>query len=181
LELRILHGSFAQIVLAVLVSVAVFTSPSWIAGTTCAESSRLRRSARWALALVYLQIVLGVLLRHTYGTLAQRLHLLTAFAALAAVIWLVKVIWEQRDRTLRVSAIFLICAVSVQLLLGVEAWMTQLGAGTMPEMLPITTRRVGIRTAHVLGGSLLLAATVTTVLLTHRATTAIGEQPEAAA
>src|SRR5262249_30051281 len=154
-------------VLAVLVSVAVFTSPSWMAGTTCAKSSRLRRSARWALALIYLQIVLGVLLRHTYSSLAQRLHLLTAFAALAAVIWLVKVIWEQRDHTLRVSAIFLVCAVGVQLLLGVEAWMTQLGAGTIPEMLPITTRRVGIRTAHVLGGSLLLAATMTTVLLTH--------------
>src|SRR5262249_19373655 len=181
LELRILHGSFAPIVLAVLVSVAVFTSPSWIAGTTCHESGRLRRSARWTLAFVYLQIVLGVLLRHTYSPLAQRLHLLTAFAALAAVIWLVKVVWEQRDRALRISAVFLTCAIGVQLLLGVEAWMTQLGAGTIPELLQITARRVAVRTAHVLGGSLLLAATVTTVLLTHRGSTTRIERPEAAA
>jgi cytochrome c oxidase assembly protein subunit 15 len=181
LELRILHGSFAQIVLAVLVSVAVFTSPSWIAGATCERSGRLKRSARWALALVYLQIVFGVLLRHTYGALAQRLHLLTAFAALAAVIWLVKVSWELRDRALRTSAVFLASAVGLQVLLGVEAWMTQLGAGTIPEMLTITARRVAVRTAHVLGGSLLLAATVTTVLLAHRETAAMNEKPGVAA
>jgi cytochrome c oxidase assembly protein subunit 15 len=185
LQLRIVHGCFAQVVLALLVSVAVFTSPSWIAPLPVSmergAAGRLRRSAGLALALIYLQIVFGVLLRHTYDPLAQRLHLLTAFAALAAVVWMIKILLEQPDRALALAAGVLACVLGLQLLLGVEAWMVQLSSGTLPELLPVTARRVMVRTAHVLGGSLVLAATVTAVLLTYRKYAMTDEQPEAAA
>lgn len=184
LQLRIIHGGFAQIVLALLVSVAVFTSPTWLASPsacpTSGEATRLRRSAGLAVGLVYLQIVLGVLLRHTYQPLAQRLHLLTAFAVLAAVVWLVKVILEQRDRALTLAAGALVCAIVLQLVLGVEAWMVQLSSNTLPDLLPVTARRVVVRTAHVLGGSLLLTATVAAALLTYRQPIPASEQWEAA-
>jgi len=180
LELRIVHGAFAQMVLALLVSMAVFTSPSWFAPATSATPLLLRRAARWALALIYLQIVFGVLLRHTYHPAAQRLHLATAFAALAAVVWFVKVLWEQHDRALTLAAGVLACAIGVQLLLGVEAWMVQLASGSLPDLLPLTTGRVAVRTAHVLGGSLLLTATVAAVLLTYRASAETEPGSEAA-
>jgi cytochrome c oxidase assembly protein subunit 15 len=185
LQLRIVHGCFAQVVLALLVSVAVFTSSSWSAPTSARARTgaerQLRRSAGWALGLVYLQIVFGVLLRHTYHPVAQRLHLLTAFAALAAVVWLLTSLREQRDPKLTLAGDVLACAIGLQLLLGVEAWMVQLASGTLPDILPLTAGRVAIRTAHVMGGSLLLAATVTAVLLTYRRSAAMSAHPEAAA
>jgi cytochrome c oxidase assembly protein subunit 15 len=181
LQLRIVHGCFAQVVLSVLVSIAVFTSPSWLAPVDGDEGSRLKRSATMALVLVYVQIVFGVLLRHTYNPLAQRLHLLTAFVALSAIVWVVKLLFEQQDRTLVLAGGILACAIGVQLLLGVEAWMVQLSSGTLPDLLPLTTRRVSIRTAHVLGGTLLLAATTTATLLTYRQNITASEQAEAAA
>ena len=58
--------------------------------------------------------------------------------------------------------------VALQLMLGVEAWMMQLAAGTLPEMLPLTTGRVAVRTAHVLGGSLVFALAVVVALLAGR-------------
>jgi heme A synthase len=185
LEFRILHGCFAEVVLALMVSVAVFTSPSWVAqGATSAardRTRRLRRSAGLALALVYLQIVFGVLLRHTYNLVAQRLHLLTAFAAVAAVVWLLRVISEQHDRVLTLAAGILACILGLQLLLGVEAWMVQFSSGSIPDALPLTAQRVAVRTAHVLGGSLLLAAMVTTALLTYREPAATADPLEAGA
>jgi cytochrome c oxidase assembly protein subunit 15 len=166
LEFRIVHGSFAPVVLGLLTAVAVFTSPAWRA--PAADVARLRRGSLYALAAVYAQIVLGVLLRHTYHPLAQRAHLLVAFAAALAVAWLVRSAWAGRDRALRATAVALACLLALQLALGVEAWMTQLSHGPVPEILPVTTQRVAVRTAHVLGGALLLAATLCVVLLARR-------------
>jgi hypothetical protein len=58
--------------------------------------------------------------------------------------------------------------VGLQLILGVEAWMTQLAGGALPEMLPLTVQRVVVRTAHVLGGSLVFAMAVVVALLARR-------------
>jgi hypothetical protein len=107
--------------------------------------------------------------------------LLTAFAALAAVIWFVKVMRDQHDGALSLAAGILACAIGLQLLLGVEVWMVQLASGTLPDLLPLTAQRVSVRTAHVLGGSLLLTATVTAFLLAHRSSAETNAGPEAAA
>jgi heme A synthase len=174
LEMRILHGCFAQAVLALLVSIAVFTWPRWSAAgggnMVLTAVAPLRRWSLLALGLVYLQVVFGVFLRHTYHPSFQRLHLLTAFAALATIVWLVKLALERRTRgnPLTIAAVVLVCLVALQLVLGVEAWMVQLGSGTLPDLLPLTSRRIMVRTAHVLGGSLLLTATVVVVLLSRR-------------
>jgi len=169
-EFKIFHGCFAPVVLGLLVAVAVLTSRARIRNEP--EASAMGRAnpsltlpARTALAAVYAQIVLGVLLRHTYNPLAQRLHLLFAFAAALAVVWLVHRAWPAE---LRIPATALACVLGLQVVLGVEAWMTQLAHFQVPEMLPITPQRVAVRTAHVLGGSLLLAATVCVAVLARR-------------
>ncbi len=169
LEFRLVHGCFAPVVLGLLASVAVFTSRAWQSARTTDhdDPQGLWRAARHALALVYLQIVFGVVLRHTYHPLAQRLHLLTAFAAMGGVVWLV---WRLREgeRPLRTAGVVLAVLLGLQIILGVEAWMTQFGSGTLPEMLPVTARRVAVRSAHVLGGSLLFATTLAAALLARR-------------
>jgi cytochrome c oxidase assembly protein subunit 15 len=165
-EFKIFHGCFAPVVLGLLVAVAVLTSRTQSAAP--GDSSRLLRPSLWALAAVYGQIVLGVLLRHTYNPMAQRLHLLFAFAAALATVWLVGRAWASGDRVLRFAATALACVLALQLALGVEAWMTQFSHYQLPETLPITPQRVAIRTAHVLGGSILLAATVCITVLCRR-------------
>src|SRR5262249_21202853 len=89
----IVHGCFAQVVAAGLVSTALFTSKGWLGqskGRGARASVRLRRLSLLTVSVVYAQIILGAVLRQTYSSLGQRGHLLVAFAVLAAVAWLVK-------------------------------------------------------------------------------------------
>ncbi len=168
LEFRILHGMTAPIVFGLLVSTALCTSRAW--ASSIARFADLRRPSLVALAAVYAQIVLGVMLRHTYNPLAQRAHLLVAFVAAIAVVWLIRQTWVSGDRALRMSAVVLAAMLGLQVAVGVETWMTQLGHATVPEMLPVTGQRVAIRTAHVLGGALLLSATLSVAGLARRNT-----------
>jgi heme a synthase len=167
LEFRVVHGSFAPLVFGLLMSIAVVTSRAW-ATALAADPTRLRRGAQYVLAAVYLQVVLGVLLRHTYHPLAQRGHLLMSFVAVIGIVWLARLAWMSQDRALRAAAIALKCVLMLQLMLGVETWMAQLSHYQLPETLEPTAYRVGIRTAHVLGGALLLSATICVAALSWR-------------
>jgi cytochrome c oxidase assembly protein subunit 15 len=161
LEFRIVHGSFAPLVFALLVSIAVVTSRSWTESLT-GDTAQLRRASLYVLAAVYAQVVLGALLRHTYHPLAQRGHLLMAFVAAAGVLWLARLAWVSGDRSLRIGGVVLACALGLQLVFGVEVWMAHL----------FTPQRIAIRTAHVLGGAVLLSAVVALVALARREVTA---------
>jgi cytochrome c oxidase assembly protein subunit 15 len=168
LEFRILHGSMAPVVLSLLAMIAICTSRAWTRPMTTPDVGRLRRASLHAVGVVYLQVVLGVLLRHSYNPLAQRAHLLIAFGAVLSVAWLVRTAWASGDRVLRSGGLILACVVGLQVLLGVEAWMAQLSNAMLPELLPVTPRRISVRTAHVLGGAILLAATVCVAALARR-------------
>ncbi len=164
-EFKVFHGCFAPLVLALLVTVAILTARAAPAPTS---AGRLLRPSLYALAAVYGQIVLGVLLRHTSAALAQRAHLLMAFAAVVAVAWLARLAWVEGDRALRVAGVVLAAVLALQVGLGVEAWMAQFGHFQVPDALPVTAPRVAVRTAHVLGGALLLSATVGVAVLARR-------------
>src|SRR5947209_2375922 len=90
-DLATVHGCFAQVVFALLVSLAVFTGPAWFAAAPAAKAApaSLRRWSLYVVVLLYLQIILGAVLRHTHAGVAQRGHLLLAFLVVAAVVWLV--------------------------------------------------------------------------------------------
>jgi len=170
-DLAVIHGCFAQVVFCLLVSLALFTSRSWQSSTDpiSEPSPRLRRAATWTTLLVFLQIVLGAILRHTHSGIGQRGHLLVAFAVVAAVVWLVKSAFESpRNRALIGSVQLLAVLVVGQLLLGVEAWMVQYTGGVLPEMQMVTLSAAFIRTAHVLLGSCILVASVVITLRAHR-------------
>lgn len=179
-NLALIHGCFAQIVFALLVSVAVFTSQCWAPTSTssfCAAPTDAHALRRWSLvttALIYLQIIFGAFVRHTYSTLGQRGHLLIAFAVVGAVAWLLKEVWERRrdDRILRSAAITLAVLVGVQLLMGVEAWMIRSEAAS-------PTRQVMVRTIHVLLGAMILGASVVVTLQSRRSSVPVS-RPEVA-
>jgi heme a synthase len=162
-DLALIHGCFAQLVFGMLVSLAVLTAAAWPRPVSTDESPRWLRLRRIGLAtviLVYLQIVFGALVRHTYSLWGQRGHLLTAFAVVACVVRMVKEVFDLRirDKRLRIAVSCLAILVIIQLFLGVEAWMVRLTA------VDVSWQAV-IRTAHVLVGSLIFAASLTSTLI----------------
>lgn len=170
--LSLVHGCFAHLVFALLVGVAVWTSRAWTAPGPTA-SARLRRWSLVVVGLIYLQLVLGALVRHKDVTLGARAHLLGAFAVVAAVTWLVKVALDAPPgERVGVRAVAGLAAlVAGQLMLGVESWLSRFGAtdlrrGVVIESLAVETEL--IRSAHYLVGALTFAAAVAVALLAHR-------------
>jgi cytochrome c oxidase assembly protein subunit 15 len=165
-DLALIHGCFGQLVFSLLVSVAVCTSRRWTAASeTPPEESTTQR--RWSTALVcllLLQLLLGALLRHKGGSLAQRGHLLVAFAVVATAAWLVRETWNSPDRRLQLTARFLAVLIVLQLLLGVEAWMVKFATPAWQVAPPRVVGRDMVRSAHVLVGSLILATSVVAAL-----------------
>jgi cytochrome c oxidase assembly protein subunit 15 len=180
-NLALVHGSFAAVVFSLLVSLAVLTAPGapgmsreW----TREPDGRLRGLSVLAAGLVFLQIILGGLLRHTYSPLGQRGHLLVAFAVVAAVAWLARevAIYPVRQAGLAAPTAILAALVVLQLALGVEAWMQKYFLASAPLV------QASVRTTHVLTGHLTLAAAVTVALQVHRrVATATAPEREAVA
>ncbi len=167
-ELALVHGLFAQLVFALLVSLALFTSRAWAAAT--ADIPRAVR--RWSLftaLLIYTQIVLGALVRHKDTLLGARLHLLVAFAVVAAVLWLARLVYEHaaHEKLLTRSAGVLVALVAVQLVLGVESWLGRFGAPQWRQLQPLFDPNF-VRTLHFLTGSFLFATSVVAALSAHR-------------
>jgi cytochrome c oxidase assembly protein subunit 15 len=170
-ELALIHGCTAQLVFALLCSVALFTSRGWQTAQAGPDGSKPFRP--WSIlvaALVYLQVVLGAFVRHLNSPVAQRLHMLIAFAVIAAAIWLVKLIHDNQTAWPRfVPAIRWLGGLLVlQLVLGVEAWIQKYGAGPLPDLQPLTTGQEMVRTSHLLLGSAIFATTVMIALRAHR-------------
>jgi heme A synthase len=158
-DLAAYHGVFAQVVFALLVSVAALTGkPRGSGSRYCA----LLPYAALVAALMFVQIALGAWVRHFPAALPQRLHFLTAFLATAATVWLVLAV--RRDPDARDRAGWIAKALAhlliLQLILGVEAWMARFGQYTLPELVKVTPQSGAIRSLHALIGSGVWAASV---------------------
>jgi cytochrome c oxidase assembly protein subunit 15 len=170
-DLALIHGLFAQLVFALFVSLALFTSRSWTAPLiSAAGSSRLWRWSVLAALLVFVQLVFGAILRHTDSALGPRGHILMAFAVVAAVAWLVKIVMDMRasEKPPVVTIGLLTALVFAQVLLGVEALLIRFSALGLPELQRVTIPQGIIRTAHFLFGSLIFATTVAVALRARR-------------
>ncbi len=170
-EMAAVHGVFGSLVFSLLVSVAVLTG-RW-SGEPLDEAERRRFGwlALLVACIVLVQLVFGALLRHTFLSTGPRLHLIGAFAVLAAVTWLARAVWESPTAWKRLgrSVTVLVVFVSLQLILGVEAWLSKFAQGFFPELQSAPTfPQVAVRTAHFLLGSCILAASSATFLLARR-------------
>jgi heme A synthase len=171
-NLAFIHGSFSQIVSALLVSIACVTAPGWSSNADPNDDPQARRRL-WKMALVitvlvYIQVLFGAILRHTHSlSLGSRGHILLAFAIVASVVWLAKEVREHyaSERTLVVAATILAGLVGVQIMMGIEAWMLRWQPASPAS-------QVWIKTVHVLLGYLIFATAVVVVLQAFRQTVA---------
>jgi cytochrome c oxidase assembly protein subunit 15 len=171
-DLAVIHGLFAQLVFALLVSLALFTAPSWAAPPVAAPvgADRVWRWSIWTALLVYVQLIFGAILRHTYATFAQHTHILVAVLVVAAVAWLLKMVVDQPDgeKHLTLLAGVFAALVGVQVFLGIEALLPRLSTPGLPEAQMVTIGQGILRTAHFVLGSLIFATAVAVSLWARR-------------
>lgn len=171
------HATLAQLFFCITVSLAVFTSRSWIEARPIpphpAEGKGtlpLAYLCTAALVTIFLQLIIGATLRHS-ATWNQHLptELLIAHicGALAVTVALGKAAFTvlkryKGQRFLTRPATFALILLGVQLLLGLAAYLTRLASPNDPQPL---NPMISITVAHVACGALVF---VTTIILTLR-------------
>lgn len=164
-ELAAIHGTFGQVVFCIMLSVMVFSAPMKPSREVAAiDRDRVGRLALLLPILLFMQLVWGVLVRHTGSPLAQRLHILTAFLATGMTLWLIisSLATPTGRKQLGFLAYHLLGILIVQVLLGVEAWMGKFAASSPEAFKPVEMRTGSpmVRTLHMLIGAGLLGASV---------------------
>jgi cytochrome c oxidase assembly protein subunit 15 len=163
--LAFVHGSFAALVLALMAGVAVVTSAGWRSagsGSANRPSQGLQFLAFAASVCIFVQYVLGGLLRHRGMVLYE--HLGFAFVAAVMAVWLAMSAAASGIAWLRRPAVGIALLTVAQLALGAGAWVTKFGFGGYVAVYGSLVQDV-TRTAHVLCG---MALFVTTIVLTVR-------------
>ena len=168
------HATLAQLFFCTTVSLAVFTSRSWIApppGTEEQGSLPVRYLCVAAAVTIFLQLIIGATLRHS-ATWDQPLPtdlLLTHIGGAIVVAVLlgsaaVVILRRHSGETfLARPAKLALTLLGIQLLLGIAAYITRMASPDDPQPL---NPMVGITVAHVACGAAVFA---TTIVLTLRA------------
>src|SRR5215216_232757 len=170
------HATLAQLFFCTTVSLAVFTSRSWIEATPLPEETGdkpLRFLCTVALVTIFLQLIIGATLRHSAPWdhhLPVQLVLLHIGGALAVTIALgsasLAVLRRYKDESfLARPAVVALVLLVVQLFLGVAAYLTRLASPNEPQPL---NPMISITVAHVACGALVFATTIVLTLRTYR-------------
>lgn len=192
-ELKLIHGIFAQVVFSLMVSVIIVTSRRWQQTSleSPAEQSTLRRWSLLVIGAIFVQIILGGLTRHYGYPWAPRLHLFGAMFVIVVLVWFIHllVVAKVFERPLSSAIKLLGALLTLQVVLGLEAWLTKfqtitnMGVPLQPMITPsavaneatfgnlvtaILTRPDLFRSLHFITGSLILATVVSISLYLYR-------------
>jgi cytochrome c oxidase assembly protein subunit 15 len=171
-EYAAVHGVFGQVVFSLLVCLAVLTARGRVTEFPNLEyAQRCRRTALVLAGIVFLQLLWGAAVRHLYNPSAVRLHVLTAFAVVAGIVWLIRTAWEDSAgrRVLGRPLVLMAVLLVLQVAMGIEALLGLYGSGLPPDLQPVTIGRAMVRTGHVVVGACILAASVAAALQAYRA------------
>jgi cytochrome c oxidase assembly protein subunit 15 len=170
------HATLAQLFFCTTVSLAVFTSRSWMEARPTLEEkgTPARYFCVAALVTIFLQLILGAALRHSATwdqPLPTELVLSHIGGAIAVVIILsvasLTVLRKfPEEKFLTRPAKIALALLVLQLMLGVAAYLTRLKSPNDPQPL---NPMVGITVAHVACGALVFATTIVLTLRVFRA------------
>jgi len=183
LDLAVIHACVAQIYFGLIVGMALFTSRSWLYGDRGSydreDAAGIQRVAWLTVGTLYVQIILGALLRHP-GTgidpMLAGLHIAGALLAAVAVIYLYRRAAARHDGTLVLypAARLLLALLVVQVTLGITAYVVTLDES---GMLDPSNLQVVVNTAHMVTGALLMGTSVAAALDASRLRTAESSKP----
>lgn len=170
------HATLAQLFFLITVSLAVFTSRTWMAPASSVadgEGVSLRALCIAALAVILTQLVLGATLRHS-ATWDKELPtgLLLAHVGGAIVVTLVLgatlatvLLRHRTEKYLTRPALAAAALLFVQLLLGLAAYITRAASPFDPQPL---NPMVAVTVSHVACGALVFATTIVLTLRVFR-------------
>ncbi|MEX0822176.1 MAG: COX15/CtaA family protein [Rhodothermales bacterium] len=166
LDLAVVHACIAQVFFGLIVALALFTSRPWLTGDRgtyeASDARGMRRTAWLTVAVLYVQIILGALLRHP-GTgidpMLAGLHILGAIITTAAIILLFRRASARHRGThlLYPAARWMVVLVAIQFALGLTAFVVTLDDS---GMLDPSNLQVVVNTAHMVTGALLMGCAV---------------------
>jgi cytochrome c oxidase assembly protein subunit 15 len=169
------HATLAQLFFCTTVSLAVFTSRSWMEARPIPEvkgSLSLNYLCSTALVTIFLQLILGATLRHSATWdkhLPTELILAHIGGAVTVTIGLgsaaIATLRRYKDEFLTRPAMVALSLLGVQLCLGVAAFITRLASPNDPQPL---NPMIGITVAHVACGALVFVSTIVLTLRTYR-------------
>ena len=178
------HATLAQLFFCTTVSIAVFTSRSWMAAEPLDEEKDvlpLRYLCTAALVTIFLQLILGATLRHSASWDAPLpTELIVAHVVGAIVVTLalgsaaVTTLRRHKDEPfLTRPAVIAVSLLVVQLFLGLAAYLTRAASPKEPQPL---NPMISITVAHVACGALVFVSTIVLTLRTYRVLPATAER-----
>jgi cytochrome c oxidase assembly protein subunit 15 len=175
LTMALIHGCTAQLVFAFLVAIALWTSAGWqkLGLDDAADYQPLRRLSLLLVAVMYLQIVFGGIMRHKELALGTRMHIWLAFAVVGLAVWLgVRVLQAAPPGGMGRRGVFVLWGLlSLQLLLGLESFFSKFLVEWRNPRKPFEQLAIDpdlIRSLHFLVGAMTFATAVSLVLIAHR-------------
>lgn len=174
--LATIHACIAQIFFALLVAMALFTTETWMrVRSTLSSSDRTRSFRILALvttAVIYVQIILGALLRHLgHGIDAAfaAVHITGAFAVTGLVF--ATFVYVQKhfatNRALTRWTGLMLGTMGLQFALGLAAYLVLLHEMSLSLR---SALQIILTAAHLVAGALLMGTSVATTLLALRTT-----------
>jgi heme a synthase len=166
--LPVMHACTAQIMFAIVVSIAVFTSRWWMENLPQYQdpgSPSIHSIATLNSAVVFLQVLAGAGFRHNY--ISIRPHLVGSVVVLAMVIWTAAVLrrrFPQVNEMTRARKM-LHSIVGLQILLGLLAFYSRIATADAPQPMAFMVASTVI---HTVVGALLFATSIYIVLLCYR-------------
>jgi heme A synthase len=166
--LPVIHASFAQIVFAAVLSIAVFTSKWWVSERPQLEDSgtpSIHSVAILNAAVIYLQVILGAGFRHKEIPIWP--HMAGALVVLGMVIWTAVALRKRfaQSREFSKARILLHAIFGTQFLLGLGAYWSRLTTADAPQPMPVM---VTLTVIHTVVGAILFAFSVLVVLMCYR-------------
>ena len=170
------HATLAQLFFCTTVSLAVFTSKSWMEARPLPEEKGtmpLRYLCTAALVTIFLQLIIGATLRHSATwdqPLPAQLVLTHIGGALAVTIALgiatrAVLRRHKNEKFLTRPALIAVSLLGVQLSLGIAAYITRLASPGDPQPL---NPMISITVAHVACGALVFVSTIVLTLRAYR-------------
>jgi heme a synthase len=166
--LPVMHACIAEIMFAILVSIAFFTSHWWMENLPQYEDQGappIHSIVTLNAAVIFLQVLAGAGFRHQY--ISVKPHVMGSVVVLAMVIWTAAVLRRRFGQVPEISRarLLLHVIVGIQILLGLGSLWSRIATAADAQPMPVM---VAFTVIHTVVGAILFAASIVTVLLCYR-------------
>ncbi len=163
------HACLGQTFFALIVCLALFASKPWLEKQKVAvkRAGTIQRLFVTTSAFVYLQLVLGAMVRHTEAHHGLYYHFFTAFLIVIHVLFIIPKVTKEKEtqKIFLKPLMFLAVLVSSQVFLGLASYIYKIVMAPAP--MP-RTAEILFTTAHQSNGALILATTLALTLASFR-------------